>query len=989
MSKEIVSLLKDPPKQYRPVPFWSWNDRLSSGETAWQIEQMDQVGIGGYFMHARGGLQTEYLKEEWMDNIRTGLEEGSRRGMGAWGYDENGWPSGFGDGMVNGMGESYQQKYLRYAFTDSPDSSSERTIVLLPWKEGYLHFYYDVNPFYVDTLDPKVTQAFLQKVHERYKAELGGDFSKFAGFFTDEPQVSRNGIPWSLVLPQAYRERYGEELLPVLPALFFREGNWEAVRVRFWSLVRDLFADGFMKQIYDWCEKNGTRLTGHMVLEETMSYQLTCNGACMPCYEYFHIPGMDWLGRSLGRPLITAQLASVAQQTGKKQVLSETFACCGWDVSFEELKWMFEWQMVRGVTLLCQHLEAYSLRGIRKRDYPASHSYQQPWWEEYRAFNDMVSRLGMLLTEGESRPQLLVLHPQSSAWICFDNDRSSGLDELDEQLNQLLVHLEDHQIPYHLGDERIVLRHGRVESAPARFRVGEQAYSVVVVPPSLNLSSCNMELLEEFAAAGGQVIFCGQIPGYLEGVPSDRPSKLARQCRRAELGELAEILPQTVKPLELEDVSGSTAGIGAAVRYFPREQTPFTLCYLVNSQERPRELTLRMKGRRVEQMDAATGQLLEYPSCAEGEAVQLHIHLEAQGSAVLLVYSEGKDGAADVQEIERTCRHLNSLLSNRWEIVRRDFNALTLDYCDCYLDGKLWEKDCYILNVQEAACRLERPVEIRLDFRFQVKQRPEGELFLVLECPEKYDVLLNGQTVSNQPQGYYRDKALGMLPLDGRLREGENLLQLKTLFRQTPEVYENLKKSLLFESEKNKLSYLDEIEAVYLVGNFGLETSNGCFQQLERRAVRYNGGFALMPAPQTVSEGSLVEQGFPFFNGRMVLGQTVYLSQDRPEPLSLRFSRRCTNAVKVWVNGVLAGTVLWRPYEVELTPWLQPGENRLEIELIGNLRNLLGPHHSKTGELYGVGPSSFFQRSDVWCHGENPDWQEGYCFADYGIYLER
>lgn len=122
-------------------------------------------------------------------------------------------------------------------------------------------------------------------------------------------------------------------------------------------------------------------------------------------------------------------------------------------------------------------------------------------------------------------------------------------------------------------------------------------------------------------------------------------------------------------------------------------------------------------------------------------------------------------------------------------------------------------------------------MEIRLDFRFQVKHGPEGELLLVLECPEKYDVLLNGQTVSNQPQGYYRDKALGMLPLDGRLREGENLLQLKTLFRQTPEVYENLKKSLLFESEKNKLSYLDEIEAVYLVGNFGLETSNGCFQQ--------------------------------------------------------------------------------------------------------------------------------------------------------------
>ena len=66
MSKEIVSLLKNPPKEYRPVPFWSWNDRLRTDETAWQIEQMDQAGIGGYFMHARGGLQTEYLQKEWM-----------------------------------------------------------------------------------------------------------------------------------------------------------------------------------------------------------------------------------------------------------------------------------------------------------------------------------------------------------------------------------------------------------------------------------------------------------------------------------------------------------------------------------------------------------------------------------------------------------------------------------------------------------------------------------------------------------------------------------------------------------------------------------------------------------------------------------------------------------------------------------------------------------------------------------------------------------
>ena len=73
---------------------------------------------------------------------------------------------------------------------------------------------------------------------------------------------------------------------------------------------------------------------------------------------------------------------------------------CGWNVSFEELRRIAEYQMVHGVTLLCQHLAPYSLGGIRKRDAPAALFVQQPWWKEYRHFNDFISRVGMLLTLG-------------------------------------------------------------------------------------------------------------------------------------------------------------------------------------------------------------------------------------------------------------------------------------------------------------------------------------------------------------------------------------------------------------------------------------------------------------------------------------------------------------------------------------------------------------------------------------------------------------
>lgn len=342
------------------MPFWSWNSRLEVGETRRQVELMDEVGLGGYFMHARNGLQTSYMGEEWMDNVRAGVLEGKAWGMEAWGYDENGWPSGFGSGEVNALGEAYQQKYLRWAWADAP-TDTPHTITCLSWEGRYLHFYYELNPFYVDLMSPQVTEAFLELTHCRYRKMLGEDFSRMQGFFTDEPQLSRQGIPWSAELPGAYAAAYGKDLLARLPELYFEQEDWKRTRVRFWRTVRDLFADNFMAPLYGWCRENGVRLTGHMLLEETLCSQLTCNSAVMPFYEYFDIPGMDALFRAYAPPTAPLQVASVAHQLRKKQVLSELYAGCGWNVSFEELRSLAEQQMVRGVTLLCPHLEGQPL----------------------------------------------------------------------------------------------------------------------------------------------------------------------------------------------------------------------------------------------------------------------------------------------------------------------------------------------------------------------------------------------------------------------------------------------------------------------------------------------------------------------------------------------------------------------------------------------------------------------------------------------------
>ena len=53
--------MRETDKKYQCIPFWSWNDELDEKGLVEQVEWMNENGVGGFFMHARGGLKTEYL----------------------------------------------------------------------------------------------------------------------------------------------------------------------------------------------------------------------------------------------------------------------------------------------------------------------------------------------------------------------------------------------------------------------------------------------------------------------------------------------------------------------------------------------------------------------------------------------------------------------------------------------------------------------------------------------------------------------------------------------------------------------------------------------------------------------------------------------------------------------------------------------------------------------------------------------------------------
>ena len=897
---------KNVPTKYRPIPFWSWNDKLEADETKEQVRTMYQAGIGGFFMHARGGLQTEYMGEEWFENVDAAAEEAAELGMGAWAYDENGWPSGFGDGQVNGLGVKYQQKYLRMEeMPEHPDTAI--------CKSGAHWFYYEVNPFYVDTLDKDVIKVFIDKVYQPYYDRYQ---DRIEGFFTDEPQISRNGIPWSFVYEREYQERYGEGLNERLEELFLEQGDYVTTRFRFWKMVTDLFSSAYMKQIYDWCDAHHLKLTGHLVLEESLLNQLTCNGACMPHYEYFHIPGMDWLGRDVYDCLTAKQVSSVAEQLGKELVLSETFALCGHNVSFDELKGIYEWQMVRGINLLCQHLEGYSIRGIRKRDYPPAMYCQQPWWDSYRTFVDAMSREGMILATGRKSCKVLVVHPQTKAWTLFNNKDAAPLEKLQQQFLDTIAVLEKKHIEYHFGDETIMERHAYVEDGC--IIIGKQRYTDVIMIQDEVLFDSTKKLLAEYMAQGGRIVSVEE----LEKVPVID----------------SELITYTMRTFD-----------DCRVHFF------------VNTHNEKVCAQVFVKGRK---LNIVTGELSGFDG----------VHcFEPYGSLMIVEEGDTRDEKTETGNVSYVT------LDHEMEIANCTPNSLTLDICDYYFDGVLQEKNGYVLNITERANALGRPVEIHQDYFFTVKQIPDT-LLLVCETPEIFTIKVNGRKVNGTPQGYFRDKSFQCIDIREYVQAGQNTISFECHFAQSEKVYENLKKAFVFESEKNKLSYDMEIEAIYLIGDFGVNTP-GEWSELPGNAERYRGIFEVDQLPRSIVPVDLQKKGFPFFSGSITLKGKILVDSERPV---LKLNRKGVNVVKVQIAGI-EKVFLWGCDEIDLRDWATSGENEIVITLTNNLRNLLGPHHLESGESYAVGPGSFFKEKCVWFKSGDRIWDEGYCLVRFGV----
>ncbi|WP_213649528.1 glycosyl hydrolase [Paenibacillus sp. J23TS9] len=1026
MTNKLYELFVEPTPAFRGKPFWSWNGKLDQEELLRQIQHFKEMGFGGFFMHSRTGLATEYLGDEWFKLINICSEEAERLGLEAWLYDEDRWPSGSAGGMVT-QEPKYRLKFIRLEvipveqfvwkdhmfaafqcdvegmiFTNctqmerDQDSGQHtgRTMLAFSLVEQEKESFYN-GYTYLDTLNREAVDRFLEITHEQYKAKSGKHFGKsIKGIFTDEPHrgalmdgfgiQNENGhwhAPWTYSLFEQFQSVYGYDLISRLPELFLLPEGKELSQVKwhYVDLIQEMFHDSFAKPMKQWCESNGLILTGHTLHEDSLTAQTAMVGSLMRFYEHMGYPGVDVLTEGNVNYWIVKQLSSAARQLGKTWMLSELYGCTGWQMPFEGHKAVGDWQALFGINLRCHHLSWYTMEGESKRDYPASISHQSAWWHEYSYVETYFSRLGVIMTSGLPVCDLLVINPVESLWGQIYPGWSRGLSAVSRKVQELEQRYQDNfhylaggQIDFDYGDEEMLGRLyniGKDRDGSAVLHVGQAAYRAVLVTGMMTMRRSTLQILKQFRDAGGTVIFAGDAPGHMDALASDEVIHFAKSVKHIpfDCNELLTTCREAVRTwVTIRDAAtgASIPDIFAQVRK-DKEQTYIVLMNM-NRGEWHRNVVISVsKPGFIEEWNCQTGERGHITTNLHEGANEWITDFAPVGEHVYVI-----DETYD-QSLPTVTRYVNvdSLnIAERFKYRLNEPNVLVLDRVT-YRLGKE-EKTNEPMEILKADRQIR--TTLQLPFRHGEMIQPwfvekSGQSKTNLKHPLVLSYHFHVHEIPDSPIYLALESPESFqISMNGEAIDGKDTGDwwVDRCFIKIPLPAGNLHEGENVLELQVMFHQGIHLEAIYLLGEFGVNIEGNICTMIKQ--------------PDTLKLGSITEQGFPFYGGIItyipIIGDEEQYEQFSPKTGENHDSRTIISfpafeagCIKVR-HGEDDRIIAWQPYETELIR-KNGSFSQLQFDLILTRRNTFGPLHQLPLLTSSYGPGNWTTEGDSFTEG--------------------
>ncbi|MFH1476332.1 MAG: hypothetical protein ABIH24_02405 [Verrucomicrobiota bacterium] len=471
---EFLRQIKDPPAAFRPVAFWFLNHRLEAGELTRQVRAMARKGLGGFMVHARDGLRTGYLKEDWAEALRIVIKAAEQQGLQVWLYDENHYPSGpagdnlafrFPDRTMKSLAIRHEEilapgatwdpsvpncRGLNMAMAASLEKPQTRDLSVLlsqgrkswrvpkSWGRTLVLALeekpWSANPagkfsFFPDYFDPDLTDDFIRLTHQWYFDRFKKHFGRtIRGIFSDNSCANfghiRRAVPWGKDFERRFKAATGLNLRDLLPGVFCSSvPNAGLARLIFWQFVGRTYLESYFNKIRTFCDRAGIISTGHLCLEDGMGEHARQIGDYFEVMRSFSLTAVDQLGpEQAGAPLLESygenlpacikNTASAARFQGSPRIMCESFGLAGgpWALDLFEVRRISGWLAAVGADLIVPHGLYYSIAGGRKWECTPDH-FHNPLWSYYRSWTDWMARLSLAAAGGINLAEVAVLYP--------------------------------------------------------------------------------------------------------------------------------------------------------------------------------------------------------------------------------------------------------------------------------------------------------------------------------------------------------------------------------------------------------------------------------------------------------------------------------------------------------------------------------------------------------------------------------------------------
>ena len=650
----------NPALEYRALKIEHNFNSLPGSTYAEKAQSLIDYGFGGAACNMV--WDANYLQQgDTLEQFAAFVQAANEQGVRIWLYDEYGYPSGAAgnltvqdhpeyaavrlveytmkggdtDTRTLSLPDDFVKIEYAYLLVDGESIPLEVTVqdnqmvfngINKTWT-AYIYcvakynYGFEWNNSYPNILNRDAVARFIEVTFDTYNGAIENFGDAIEAVFDDEAQLLANHhlmpnglknpvIPYDYDIFDTFQAKYGYDVRPMLHMIYSGETAQEKrVRAQFYAHVGDLVAENFFAQIQEWCVAHGTKLSGHLLLEEQMQYHVPVYGNYMQASANMGYPGFDVLNVRPGPYMDETS-------TGAKYASS-----VAWLHNMERV--MIEIAPANNPEEFATNHLDYALGAMTFSYFDGGNQVTSYYGQSSsdpvvgKAFNEYVGRMGSMTVGAQNLSQIAVYYaidtvageyetPETQQLYNADKDAQAN----DKLINKLTTQIRRDGLDYVFIDDAS-LQGGTVSSKG--LTVGNFTFTTILVPKATLMEIESMRVLDALIEAGVNVIFVEEMPSvaFLEKDQAELEALSAKHSSRLAAKFSDAISAITVK---------SELTIKSVRKYIyisPYEKNGVKFFFLANASQKDADMTLSFEGAigfRI--YDPLTGEITEVENTA-------------------------------------------------------------------------------------------------------------------------------------------------------------------------------------------------------------------------------------------------------------------------------------------------------------------------------------------------------------------------------------